>query len=185
MLLLLAWVATQGAREYTARMLRAEMIGLPFTPNVAALGAGEIVGPPSITSARVRAVLDAYGSPAAGDAEFLHERGVTYGIDPAYCLAFFVMESRAGTRGVATMTRSVGNIKARPGEAEINGFRLYATWRDGIEDWYRLVSSLYIGELGLTTVDAIVPVYAPATDNNDPAGYARIIKTLVAIWRGV
>lgn len=166
-------------------MLRAEMIGMPYTPDVAALGAGDIVGPPSISSARTRAVLEAYGSPAAGDAEYLHERGVAHGIDPAYCLAFFVMESRAGTRGIATLTHSVGNIRALPGEAEVDGFRLYATWRDGIEDWYRLMSRLYIGELGLTTVDAIVPVYAPATDNNDPTGYARTIKTLVAIWRGV
>lgn len=183
--LLAVGAATWAGREYTARMLRAEMIGLPRAPDVAAVGPGPLTGPPSISVERTRAVLDAYGSPAAASATFLYERGVAYGIDPAYCLAFFVMESRAGTRGVATVTRSVGNIRALPGEAQVNGFRLYATWEEGIEDWYRLMSRFYIDELGLTTVDDIVPVYAPASDNNDPARYARTIKTLVAIWRGL
>lgn len=174
-----------AAREYTARQLRAELVGFPRYPNVAALGPGPIVGPPTISASRIRAVLDAYGSPAASSATFLHERGVAYGIDPAYCLAFFVLESHAGTRGIATLTHSVGNIRARPGQAQVNGFRQYADWDDGIEDWYRLMSQFYVGELGLTTVDAIVPVYAPMSDNNDPTSYAKTIKTLVALWRGL
>jgi len=35
---------------------------------------------------------------------------VRSGIDPAWALAFFVVESQAGTRGVARITRGIGNI---------------------------------------------------------------------------
>lgn len=154
------------------------------TPDIAALGPAPVQGPPSIEVRKIEAVLRDYSSPATGDAQAFYDLGVAYGIDPAYCLAFFIVESRAGTRGVATTTRSVGNIRARPGEPSFEGYRLYATWREGIEGWYRLIAELYIGEWGLTTIDAIVPVYAPRFDNNDPDAYARSVKLLVARWRG-
>jgi hypothetical protein len=32
-------------------------------------------------------------------------------------------------------------------------------------------------------VDAIVPVYAPAADRNDPAGYIASVKYMVDSWR--
>ncbi len=63
-------------------------------------------------------------------------------------------------------------------------FRDYASWEAGIEDWYRLIRDLYIGEWGRTTVEAIIPKYAPASDNNDEARYIAQIRTLVDSWRG-
>ena len=154
-------------------------------PNVAALGEGAVVGPPSITVGRIRTILRGYDSPALPEAQVFHDLGVQYGIDPAYALAFFVVESRAGTRGIARETHSIGNIRARAGEPAHEGYRLYASWREGIEDWYRLIAEVYVGEWGLTTIDAIAPVYAPDWDNNDTAAYARAIKRLVARWRGL
>ena len=169
----------------TSRMA-AEAFPTPTrTPNIAALGAGPVVGPPSVTPERIRTVLESYGSPAVGEAQAFYDLGVARGIDPAYCLAFFVMESGAGTRGVARTTYSVGNIRARPGEPSFEGYRQYANWREGIADWYRLIDELYVEEWGLTTVDAIVPVYAPPSDNNDPDAYIRTVKRLVAGWRGL
>ncbi len=154
-------------------------------PNIAALGEGPVVGPPSITVGKIHAILRAYDSPVVPEAAAFHDLGVQYGIDPAYALAFFVVESRAGTRGIAQETRSIGNIREREGEPAHQGYRLYASWREGIEDWYRLIAEVYVGEWGLTTIDAIAPVYAPSWDNNDPEAYARAIKTLVARWRGL
>jgi hypothetical protein len=142
-----------------------------------------VVRSPSIGVATVRRVLERYDSPAAGEAEALYDLGVRYGLDPAICLAFFIVESSAGTKGMATETRSLGNIRATPGYVNHKGYRKYATWREGIEDWYRLISRLYVGEWGLSTVEAIVPVYAPAADNNDPAHYARTVRNLVAEFR--
>jgi hypothetical protein len=142
-----------------------------------------VVRAPSIDVATIRRVLQQYGSPAAGEAQTIYDLGEQYGLDPAICLAFFVVESAAGTKGMATETRSLGNIRATPGYVNHRGYRKYATWREGIEDWYRLIARLYVGEWGLTTVEAIVPVYAPAADNNDPARYAATVRRLVTEWR--
>lgn len=138
---------------------------------------------PSISVAKIREVLQSYGSPAAGSAEAMYNLGIEYGIDPAYCLAFFIHESTAGTKGVARVTKSVGNIRTTPGYTDYQGFRKYATWEEGIEDWYQLIRDLYIGGWGLVTVDQILPVYAPTSDGNDVDGYVSTVKKLVDSWR--
>lgn len=138
---------------------------------------------PSISVNGIRQILRQYGSPAVDDADAMYELGVRYGIDPAICLAFFIVESSAGTRGMAVETRSVGNIRATAGYVNHRGYRKYSSWREGMEDWYRLITRLYVQEWKLTTVDAIVPVYAPAEDNNDPGRYSATVRRLVNEWR--
>lgn len=138
---------------------------------------------PSIDAAGIAEVLRSYGSPAVEAAGTMYNLGVQYGIDPAFCLAFFIQESTAGTQGVARVTKSVGNIRTTPGYRDYQGYRHYATWEEGIADWYQLISELYINTWGLTTVDAIIPVYAPSSDNNNPSHYAATVKKLVAGWR--
>ena len=98
-------------------------------------------------------------------------------------LAQFIHESTAGTQGVARVTKSVGNIRVTPGYQDYQGFRKYDTWEQGIEDWYQLIRDLYIGEWGLTTVDQIIPVYAPTSDGNNVDNYVSTIKRLVSSWR--
>ncbi|MFN8517648.1 MAG: glucosaminidase domain-containing protein [Thermomicrobiales bacterium] len=154
------------------------------TPDIAPLGPGYLQGPPSVDVPLIRRVLLSYNSPAADEAQAFYDYGVARGIDPAWCLAFFIMESAAGTQGVARTTYSIGNIRALPGQPEFEGYRQYANWREGIADWYRLIDEVYIRDRGETTIDAIVPVYAPAFDQNDPAAYIRTVKRLVARWRG-
>ena len=180
-LLLGAVVIDRAVSRFTARALPTPT----RTPDITPLGPGPVLGPPSIDAATIRRVLESYGSPAAGEAQTFYDLGVARGIDPAYCLAFFIVESSAGTRGVARTTYSIGNIRARPGEPSYEGYRLYTSWAEGIADWYRLIDELYVGQWGLTTIDAIVPVYAPQHDSNDPAAYARTVKRLVAGWRGL
>ena len=138
---------------------------------------------PSITVAKIREVLQSYNSPAVGSAQAMYDLGIEYGIDPAFCLAFFIHESTAGTKGVARVTKSVGNIRTTPGYTDYQGFRKYATWEEGIEDWYQLIRDLYIGGWGLVTVEQIVPVYAPAGDDNDVDAYISTVKKLVSGWR--
>ena len=154
------------------------------TPDIRPLGPGYVQGPPSIDVALIRRVLQAYNSPAVDEAQAFYDLGVARGIDPAWCLAFFIMESGAGTQGVARTTFSVGNIRALPGQPSFEGYRRYANWREGIADWYRLIDEVYIRDRGETTIDTIVPVYAPSHDQNDPDAYIRTVKRLVARWRG-
>lgn len=160
-------------------------VGAPGTPLPRMVGDKLVVmRGPSVDVPTIERVLRQYNSPAQAEAQTIYDLGVRYGIDPAVCLAFFIVESSAGTRGMATETRSLGNIRATPGYINYKGYRKYATWRDGIEDWYRLISRLYVGEWGLTTVEAIVPVYAPAADSNDPPRYIGTVRRLVYTWTG-
>jgi len=145
---------------------------------------GEVVGPPSISVNQIEVVLKKYGSPAAGKGQTLYDLGIKYGIDPAYALAFFVHESGCGTKGVARFTKSLGNIRTTPGYTDYEGYRSYPTWESGMEDWYKLIANLYIGEWGLRTVDAIIPVYAPWGDSNNPPSYIASVKGMVNSWQG-
>ncbi len=93
-------------------------------------------------------------------------------------------ESGCGTRGVARFTHSLGNIRWTEGYDNYEGYRMYGSWQEGMEDWYKLITDLYINGWGLKTVDAIVPVYAPAGDGNNPPAYIASIKWLIDDWRG-
>ena len=150
-----------------------------------------VVGPPSVSSALIDSVLAKYDSPAAGKGAVIHDLGVQYGIDPAFLLAFFIHESSAGTspqwaglKADGTTTHNIGNIVCTTGWRCYGRFRDYATWDEGIEDWYKLIHDLYVGEWNRTTLEEIIPKYAPASDNNDEARYIAQVRTLVEGWRG-
>lgn len=147
-------------------------------------GTYSVIGSPSISVGQIERVLQQYNSPAAGLGQKLYDLGVQYGIDPAYALAFFVHESGCGTQGVARTTKSLGNIRVTPGWESYNGYRQYSSWEQGFEDWYKLITDLYINGWGLRTVDAIIPVYAPSGDNNSPPSYIASVKWMVDEWRG-
>jgi hypothetical protein len=143
-----------------------------------------LAGGPTISPAQINAVLARYGSPMAGQGQAIYDLGVKYGIDPAYCLAFFVHESGAGTQGEAVLTHNLGNIRAIAGYPSLGGYRYFDTWLEGAEAWYKLISDLYIKQWKLATVDTIIPVYAPSADSNDPTAYIDDVNQMVASWRG-
>lgn len=142
-----------------------------------------VVGPPTITIHVFRWVLLVNNSPALNDADEIYREGIKAGIDPAILLAVFAYESNYGTRGMATETLSIGNIRATPGYKNHRGYRAYSSWLEGAKDWYKLIKNLYIKEWGLTTVEEIIPVYAPKEDNNDPVRYSATVRKLIAEWR--
>lgn len=156
---------------------------LPPAPS-AQSGQYALIGPPSVSVKQIEAVLQQYGSPAAGQGQMLYDMGVKYGIDPAYALAFFVHESGCGTQGVARFTHSIGNIRWTAGYGNYQGYRKYDSWQSSMEDWYKLITDLYINTWNLRTVDAIIPVYAPTGDGNNPSVYVASVKSMVDSWRG-
>jgi hypothetical protein len=119
-----------------------------------------------------------------GDANHIVSLSQKYKIDDAVALAFFVMESRAGTVGEAIQTQNVGNVRPMPDAPVTDGYRQYRSWLGGVTEWFHLVRNLYLDKLRLRTVEVMVPVYAPATDNNDPVSMVAGIRQLVACWRG-
>ncbi len=135
-----------------------------------------VLGPPALSASFINRVLEAYHSPAAGTGQALYDLSRNSGIADEYALAFFWHESSFGTTGVARVTRSLGNIRCSWGYRCIDGYRAYATWQAGYEDWYRLIKDGYVsGQVSrkcpCVTLQQIIPVYAPASDHNDEGAY--------------
>ena len=146
-------------------------------------GSYSVVGQPSIGASFIDQLLCKYNSPACNTGNTLYTDGKAANIDPAYALAFFLHESTFGKYGVAHDNLGLGNIRCTQGYSCNNGFRAYPSWETGYKDWYALMnSSTYIGG-GLTTVDQIIPRYAPNGDNNNEAGYIAALKQSVDLWR--
>ncbi len=150
-----------------------------------------VQGPPTISVEQIEAVLAEYNSPARGYGRVFYELGLRYNINPAVALAFFVHESGAGSapnwagrKPDGSTTHNVGNIICTPGWRCHGRFRDYDSWEQGIEDWYKLINDLYIGEWQRTTVEEIIPRYAPAADNNDEAAYIQSVRDMVQRWQG-
>jgi hypothetical protein len=150
-----------------------------------------VQGPPTISVEQIEAVLAEYNSPARGQGHIFYELGLRYNINPAIALAFFVHESGAGSarnwaglKPDGSTTHNVGNIICTPGWRCHGRFRDYDSWEHGIEDWYKLINDLYIGEWQRTTVEEIIPKYAPAADNNNEGAYIQSVRDMIQRWQG-
>ena len=152
-------------------------------------GDHDLRGAPTISAAHIDQILASYNSPATGSGDAWVAMGEKYGIDPAYAVAFFIHESSAGTnpgwagiKSDGSTTHNIGNIICAGYSACYGRFRDYPSWEAGIDDWYKLISVEYINGRGTTTVADILPIYAPASEN-DTEGYIHIVEQMVDGWR--
>lgn len=153
------------------------------TTNQAPASGSLVVGVPSITAQQIDAILTNADSPAAGTGQDLYNLGKQYHIDPAFALAVFFNESKFGKAGVAQSTLSLGNLRCIPDAACVNGYAAFKSWQEGYESFYKLISGpVYVGA-GLTTVESIMPIYAPSGDNNDPSHYSSVVESCMSLWR--
>jgi hypothetical protein len=151
-------------------------------------GNTSIRGTPTITAARIDEILRTYNSPAQGTGQIWIDEGIAYNINPVYALAFFMHESNLGTnpewsgwKEDGTSTHNVGNIICAEYARCHGRFRDYATWQEGIHDWYRLIAFEYIDQRGIHTVEEIIPVYAPEVEN-DVATYIGSVREYALEW---
>lgn len=157
----------------------------PLPPKVAIkhqTGPYVVLSKPTVNADFINKVLSAYHSPAAGKGQALYDIGVKYGIDPAFALAFFMHESTFGLKGEASGSLSLGNIRCIPNFRCRDNFAWFDTWEDGFQEWYKLMRNLYVAQWGLTTVDQIIPTYAPAADHNDESAYINSLKHSLDTW---
>jgi hypothetical protein len=145
--------------------------------------------PPSVTADEIDRILASYQSPASGTGHLWVDAGVSYGIDPAYALAFFIHESVAGThpqwagrKSDGTTTHNIGNIICAGYPRCYGRFRDYGSWEEGIRDWFRLIADEYITARNIENVRDVIPIYAPAVENN-VASYTQHVCDLVDRWR--
>lgn len=146
-----------------------------------------VLGPPSLSASFIDQVLSYYGSPAVGLGQRLYDDSLASGIDDAWALAFFRHESSFGTTGEARATMALGNercIQDRPCiDQDRGGYAQMYSWADGADHWYALINNLYVKEWGRTTVETIIPKYAPGSDGNNEQGYINAVEGYVAAWR--
>ena len=190
LLCIVGYVALQPGmlQRMTHALASASKASQTLTTNLAPVrststGDYSVVGSPTINVAGIEQVLRLAHSPAVGTGDSLYSFGVQYGIDPIFALAFFKHESSFGLNGWAVVNRSLGNIRCTQGYACAGGYRAYASWQAGYEDWYKLIANLYVKQLHLVTVEQIIPVYAPAQDYNNEDAYIRSVKLSVDTWR--
>jgi len=154
-----------------------------------------ILSSPRISAAQFAAILTAANSPAAREngEDTLYRICLDFRVDPAIALAFFLHESSLGTKSVARATKNWGNLRKSQGRATHVGpivgsegkgnFAWYATWADGLRDFLTLLRSAIYEGAGLKTVEAVIPKYAPSSDNNKPAQYIAAVRRAVATWQ--
>ena len=149
---------------------------------------------PTITSAQIERILAQCDPQAGATAPYWMEGWRTYGINPAIALAFFIHESSCATDPnwagwmvyPSQHTYNVGNIICDGSSPYWDGtcfnrFRQYTNYRDGILDWYHLIATEYIQRRGHRTVQDVIPIYAPAFENN-VNGYINTVDALVTKW---
>jgi hypothetical protein len=181
------WRSTLGN---VAKVFGGEVPARVFGAVDVAVGEHSVIGEPSISAAAIDTILSNYGSPAVGTGHVWVKFGQHYGIDPAYAVAFFIHESSAGTNpgwaGIkpdGSTTHNVGNIICAGYATCYNRFRDYSSWDEGIADWYKLISDEYVRSRGAASVEQIIPIYAPSSDNNDVPGYIHVVVSMVESWR--
>src|SRR5258708_5693109 len=113
---------------------------------------GIVMGAPSLSPDFLNRVLAQGHSPAQGTGQALYDLSRQYQIDDAYALAFFKAESQYATTGMARVTRSLGNIRCAGYASCINGYRAYASYQQGYQDWYQLIRNLYVNTWHLVKV---------------------------------
>jgi hypothetical protein len=175
----------QGARAVVAQQIPvlSMMPPRPTPAPPAPAGATSVLGGPSLSVEYMDRVLSAHGSPAAGTAWALYSLSERSGIDDAFALAFFWHESNFGINGEAAKTHSLGNLRCIADAACVDldrgGYASFPDWPSGYAAWYRLiVGPVYVGA-GRTTVESIIPVYAPAADSNNEAAYIANVTSVV------
>ncbi len=147
-----------------------------------ASGQFSVLSQPQLSPDFLNQILAAYHSPAAGTGQALYNLGRAYGINSDFALAFFGHESSFGTQGEARSSLSLGNLRCIPNFKCQDGYAWFPSWEAGFQAWYALIRNLYVNQWGLTTIEQIIPRYAPPSDNNNDAAYIYELKVFLTTW---
>lgn len=140
-----------------------------------------------VSAEDVERILDERGSPLAGQGlgEFVVQMEKKYGVPAAQFLAQATMESGLGKEGYTQGEHhNIGNL--RPGSSwegpTVSGgsgtFRSYGSWKEGIEDYFKLLSGPIYKDKSLK--DQIF-TYAPPSENDSSHYYDSVTK-LIEQW---
>jgi hypothetical protein len=147
-----------------------------------------VLGSPSIDATQVDKILCRYSSPACGLGQVIYDEGQRAGIDDVWLMGQFLQESRFGTQGLARVSKSVGNYncldQAHYGDLNtwcVGRAAYFSSWAGSIKAYYRVLKLFYFPQ-GLTTIEKIIPVWAPKSDGNDPDHYIQVVLAAANLW---
>lgn len=142
---------------------------------------------PDISAGTFSQVLQSANSPAAGEAGQAYQAIVAEKVSPAFCLSVFQHESRYATDPASMVvkhsTKNPGNCRtSRTGAGQVipterGNFVKYPDWTSGFKDLARrLVDPGFAYAMsGAKTIGQILPIWAPASDGNNPDGYINAV----------
>jgi hypothetical protein len=143
---------------------------------------------PSINYPGFKDVLRLHDSPATvqDGAEALYRTCLTEAMDPAVALAFAKKEHSLRWLGAAEKTLGWGNVVCNERWSSMGGecigrFAAYDSYEQGLFEWIGVMRRVYWSR-GLRTISQATPVYAPASDNNDPILYAQQANRWIHDW---
>lgn len=113
--------------------------------------------------------LNGRGSPMAGQGATFIRAGKKYGIDPRLLVGIATIESGAGQHE---------KLKYNPFNWGVHRGQTYGSYDEAIMDVARGLKRGYIDQ-GLSTPQAIVSKYAPASDNNDEGNWASVVSQVM------
>lgn len=175
---------------YTTQIAHKPLVTTTATQNSSSTiisGQHDLRGAPTLSAAQVDAILAQHDSPAAGTGYIFYQESVQTGIDDKWPLAFYGHESSYGLAGVARYSKSIGNLRCISGAACVSGYAYFPSWQAGISAWYDLIENLYMPAppkgFGATTVETIIPHYAPTADHNNEQAYITSVIATVQSWQ--
>jgi hypothetical protein len=157
---------------------------LMFTASTTVLGVE-----PDMSLDQWAAILINGSALSAEDINQGYQSVVAERVSPAFCLAIFWVESHFGKIGICAEfnTKNPGNTRSAflvPGEivpTPQGDYVRYDRWQKGFQDLAARLKGKQQYH-GLTTIGQLLPVYAPASDNNDPAAYVAAVASLMNGW---
>jgi peptidoglycan hydrolase-like protein with peptidoglycan-binding domain len=138
-------------------------------------------------AAKLNAMLK--GSGLAGQGEQMLAMSKKYNVPVELALAMFWKEAQWNTTGVAPRNNNPGNLRFAEWERELGGvpnggFTQFPSVEKGVEAYFRLLgSSTYRSFVDNKDWAGLVNKYAPPSDGNDSAQYARQITEWMAKYR--
>jgi hypothetical protein len=152
-----------------------------------------IVHAPTLSLETVTWVLAQRHSPlSAADARFIVQASQRAGVDDAFALAVWTVESQDGAAPVPG-THNIGNITAPQGVAWAGHiFAVYPTWQAGIAAWFTLIDQLYIPGGHATDLLTFALYYVHGLTPQDASpqlqrvvanGYVQTLSNLLATFK--
>lgn len=188
-ILALAFVGTGLAEGLSPQVFNfsSQLLGLAPAPPTATpvpteVPTDDLARSPTITIAEIDRVLESVNSPMLPYSADIYVSGEQYGIDPVFALAFWMKESREASDGsVAAPDHNPGYTEGLSTDTRCGRWACWPTWPEGIAGWFHYMRVFFI-DRGIRTVEDILPIYAPSTENNT-SGYILFVIQHVATWR--